>query len=83
MNDRESKQLAVQQADFVLYDAALFLDTHPECVGALEFYKNAKLAYQQAAAEYEGQYGPLSRRSANGSTCWNWLSQPMPWEKEA
>ena len=83
MSDRETTLLAVQQADFVLYDAALFLDTHPECAQALEYYKNAKAAYQQAAAEYEAQYGPLSRRSANGTVCWNWLNQPMPREKEA
>lgn len=82
MNDREAKLLSVQQADFVLYDAALYLDTHPECAQALDYYKNAKLNYQQAANEYEAVYGPLSRRTASGSGCWNWLAQPMPWEKE-
>ncbi|MBR4304466.1 MAG: spore coat protein CotJB [Clostridia bacterium] len=83
MNERETKLLAVQQADFVLYDALLFLDTHPECAQALEYYKNARLTYQQAASEYESLYGPLSRRSAGGHASFNWLSQPMPWEKEA
>ena len=82
MSDREAKLLAVQQADFVLYDAALFLDTHPECAQALEYYKTAKLNYQQATGEYESVYGPLSRRTAGGTACWNWLAQPMPWEKE-
>ena len=83
MNDRETKLLYVQQADFALYDAALFLDTHPDCAQALEYYKNAKHIYQQAVLEYEALFGPLSRRSANGTSSWNWLSQPMPWEKEA
>ena len=83
MNDREAKLLAVQQADFALYDALLFLDTHPECSQALEYYRNAKQNYFQAASEYENLYGPLSRRTAGGNTCFNWLSQPMPWEKEA
>lgn len=83
MSEREAKLLAVQQADFVLYDAALFLDTHPECTQALDFYRSAKVAYERAAAEYETQFGPLSRRNANGTECWNWLKCPMPWEKEA
>lgn len=32
----------VQMYSFAAHDAALFLDTHPCCVEALEYYKNIK-----------------------------------------
>ena len=75
--------LKIQQLSFAKCETELFLDTHPECSQALEYYRNAKQNYFQAASEYENLYGPLSRRTAGGNTCFNWLSQPMPWEKEA
>ena len=83
MNDRQMKLLAVQQAGFVMYDTALFLDTHPGCSQALEHFQRARTDYQQAKAEYETAYGPLTLSSAGTNGSWSWISEPMPWEREA
>ena len=74
--------LAVQQADFTLYDLLLFLDTHPDSTEALEYYREAKAEAERARSEYESLYGPLTMRSADGSDAFNWLSMPWPWEGE-
>jgi len=83
MNERQMKLLAVQQAGFVMYDTALFLDTHPNCSQALEHYARARSDYNQAKSEYESAFGPLTMSSAGANGCWDWISTPMPWEREA
>ena len=72
------KMLAVQQAGFALYDAMLFLDTHPQNTEALRYYNACKEEYVKASNEYEASCGPLLMYSAGGESCFDWLSMPMP-----
>ena len=80
MNDRQCRMLAVQQAGFALYDALLFLDTHPECSEALKYYEETAELYKKASADYEAEYGPLLMYNAKGDRLFDWLGTPWPWE---
>ena len=73
----------VQMYSFAAYDAALFLDTHPCCVEALEYYKKYKKLYEEAKAEFEANYGPITVMSDKIDTCWTWVNDPWPWEESA
>lgn len=77
--NREAMLKRVQVADFALYEARLFLDTHPTDKTALEYYKKHMAQAQAAKKEYEAKFGPLQAED-NDSGTWDWISDPWPWE---
>lgn len=50
---------------FAVDDVKLFLDTHPNCPEALEFFDEFKKQRVQALKEYAKYYGPLTLDTAN------------------
>ncbi len=72
----------IEKTSFAMDDTRLFLDTHPECQDALDFFNQMAETRKKAIAEYEAHYGPLI--SYHG-TCdcgdnWLWNNGPLPWE---
>ncbi|MBQ7624099.1 MAG: spore coat protein CotJB [Clostridia bacterium] len=82
MSGNDNLTLAVQQAGFALYDAALFLDTHPNDTEALAYFNKCKEDYNEASKAYGSAAGPLTMYQANGTDSFNWLKTPWPWEAE-
>ena len=83
MNDREKLLKKVQMYSFAVTDAALFLDTHPECADALAFYNKYKKLCSEAKAQYEQAYGPLDIDSEQNNARWAWVDGLFPWELSA
>ena len=83
MNEKQMAMRKVQQADFVLLEAGLYLNGYPSCREALAYFEEAKIAACGARTAYEEKYGPLMLISAGGENCWNWNMAPLPWELEA
>lgn len=50
---------------FAVDDVKLFLDTHPNCTEALEFFDEFKKQRVQALKEYAKYYGPLTLDTGN------------------
>ncbi|MBQ8739887.1 MAG: spore coat protein CotJB, partial [Clostridia bacterium] len=50
----------LQMYSFAVYDARLYLDSHPQSKSALEFYNKYKRLEQNAMAEYEARYGKIA-----------------------
>ena len=73
----------IQAEDFAVYEAALYLNGHPRCPKALAYYCEHRNAAAALKAEYERNYGPLTIHGNGNSNCWEWVSTPWPWEKEA
>lgn len=83
MNERNCSLLSrVNETGFVLYEAFLYLDTHPCDSAALRFCRNAQKAYCEAVAEYEAECGPLSASRSDTDEGWAWGKTPWPWEME-
>jgi len=82
MNDRKKMYRTIQQISFVLYETALYLDTHPNCRRALEYFSRYNVRLQELTAKYEELYGPITIFSQNCSDTWQWATQPWPWEYE-
>ncbi len=72
----------VQIIDFILNDTALYLDTHPNCKEAIEYYNKYLDMRKSAVKEYVNLFGPIEQTDSNicGST-WKWAEGPWPWEK--
>ncbi len=83
MQNREKLLKSVQQYSFAMLEAALFLDTHPDCADALAYYNKYKKLWQEAKAEYESKYGPLTVASDANNSRWQWSKGPWPWELAA
>lgn len=82
-NNRTQLLRRIQQLGFTLVEANLYLDGHPYCTKALEYFKRQKTAYDKYVAEYEVTYGPLTAHSIAECDSWKWIQGPWPWEREA
>lgn len=78
--DRESLMRVITKASFAMDDVKLFLDTHPCCQEAIDYYKEAKKVREEAWEEYTKRFGPLSAYEVDTEDCWDWNKGPMPWE---
>lgn len=78
--DRSKLMKVITQASFALDDARLFLDTHPKCEEAIEYYNKAQAVRQEAWDEYTRRFGPLTFYEVSDENCWEWNKGPMPWE---
>ncbi len=88
MNDmhcqnRQALLRKVQQHYFAMVDAGLYLDGHPYCRKALEYFERQKAVYEKYAAEYEETFGALTFKAGAMTDSWRWIQGPWPWESEA
>lgn len=70
----------IYESGFAVYDAVLFLDTHPCDKEALAYYQKMKQIYDQASKEYSSLYGPLRINQIDNDQYWSWSEGPWPWE---
>lgn len=73
----------IQTLAFNVHEAVLYLDGHPRCQKALEFYKKYNDMLHEAVCAYEENYGPLTQYGGTDSNTWTWIKGPWPWEYEA
>lgn len=83
MNNRDKLLKTVQYYSFAVLEAGLFLDTHPDCREALEYYNKYKKLCREAKEQYEAKYGPLTVDSDANNESWQWAKTPWPWELSA
>lgn len=81
-DNRETAMKRLQMTEFALIEANLFLDTHPKSAEALEYFKCVTVEHETALKYYEENFGPITAKSANAKTEWDWIDSPWPWELE-
>lgn len=77
---REKLLRQIQIYSFAVYDALLYLDSHPGSKEALDFYNKYKQAESRAIAEYESRFGKI--RLSGQESSWQWTDGPWPWQNE-
>lgn len=70
----------VNMAGFMVYEAVLYLDTHPCDQEAMEYYRVAKERYEAAVAEHHANVGPLYMSDVSCGDAFAWVEGPWPWE---
>ncbi len=83
MNHKSALLKEIQAEDFAVYEAALYLNGHPTCQEALNYYCQHRNASKTLKEQYESTYGPLTIYGNYDGNCWRWVDDPWPWEKEA
>ena len=77
--DREGLLRRIQAIGFAKTEAALYLDAHPDCSVALEYYKKLSAEYLMLAEQYENEYGPLVAEGTSNDR-WSWVDGIWPWQ---
>ena len=67
----------IRVCTFALIEANLFLDTHPDDMKAMAFYREHMAKLERLKKQWEDCTG--ERFSADGSR-WNWVDTPWPWQ---
>lgn len=81
MEDKNTLLRRIQICDFVLFEAHLFLDTHPTDRDALAYYSKYLDLRSKAMEEYLKRFGPISAGQYDGGPVWRWVENPWPWER--
>lgn len=71
----------IRQLGFVKAELELYLDTHPTCPTALDYYYQTVAALKRLVEEYENTVGPLTAMGAMGTDEWTWVKEPWPWQR--
>lgn len=82
MNNNHSEKMElmnrIQKLAFAKTESELFLDTHPECRQALEYFKEVVKNLEAAVEEYAAKYGPITSSDVEGDG-WTWAESAWPW----
>ena len=77
-NSHEALMKRVQQLSFAKTETELFLDTHPECRQALDYYHKILEELEAARIEYRANHGPITADESS-TEHWDWVDSPWPW----
>lgn len=78
MNGSVDLMKGIYQTSFAIDDIRLFLDTHPDCPGALEKYRELVGCENRLTEEFESRCFPLTADAALDGD--SWIRGPWPWE---
>ncbi|SEK98041.1 spore coat protein JB [Ruminococcus sp. YRD2003] len=81
MDPRSSLLKKIKQYDFTLKELNLYLDTHPNCSRALAMFDKYRKLREEAVADYNNRFGPLTPEQNRNLQNWDWVSDPWPWER--
>lgn len=81
MDPRFSLLKKIKQYDFTLKELNLYLDTHPNCSRALAMFDKYRKLREEAVADYNNRFGPLTPEQNRNLQNWDWVSDPWPWER--
>lgn len=70
----------IRQLSFVKTELELYLDTHPECEVALDYYTKTVNALDSLIEQYEGSTAPLTASGGVGENGWRWVKGAWPWQ---
>ena len=77
--NRDELMKRIQELSFAKVETELFLDTHPECKAALDYYKGVTEELDMAMTEYQNKYGPIVAEASMGDR-WAWIDGAWPWQ---
>lgn len=69
----------IQELSFAKVETELFLDTHPECKAALDYYRGVTEELDMAMTEYQNKFEPITADASMGER-WSWVDGAWPWQ---
>ena len=80
MNKRNTSatERRLMELSFAKTEAELFLDTHPDCKRALDYYHRILEELMAARLAYRSEVGPIVAEDSSLER-WDWVDSPWPW----
>ncbi len=82
MESKEQLLKDIGIVSFTLTELSLYLDTHPQDCGAMEYFNHYNKIRQQMVKDFSQKYYPLNLDNVECSREWKWGDAPLPWEGE-
>ena len=73
----------IRSLSFVKTELELYLDTHPNCAAALDYYTRTVDERDGLMRRYHETQGPLFASGVTGDNGWSWVQMPWPWQHGA
>ena len=73
----------IRELSFVCDELELYLDTHPTCRAALDYYHDTVDTLTELRETYHANYGPLVKAGSISPDKWTWIDTPWPWQRES
>ena len=73
----------IRSLSFVKAELELYLDTHPRCRVALDYYYQTIDALKKYTEEYEARFGPITASGVTDTEEWTWVKEPWPWHRDS
>ena len=70
----------IQKLSFVKEELELYLDTHPTCRTALDYYQQTLMELERLTEQHENEVGPLTASGVRSTDEWTWIGGPWPWQ---
>ena len=80
--NNETLREKIRALCFVKKELELYLDTHPDCPTALDYFYRTMTELNKLTEEYENSVGPLTSGGVVSTERWTWVNQPWPWQRE-
>ncbi len=78
---REALMREIEKLAFVKTETELFLDTHPDCRAALDYYYGIVDRLDGLRLEYANRFGPVCAAEVVGER-WSWVDGAWPWHTD-
>lgn len=79
MKTRKELDHAITKVSFAMDDTRLYLDTHPECMDAIEYFKKLQIIRHGLMKEYTERFGTIYSYNMGDCDNWSWNEGPLPW----
>ena len=80
-NINDSLLEKIRALSFVKAELELYLDTHPNCKAALEYFVKTTDELSTLTEEYEANHSPITAGGVRGDEGWTWVNTPWPWQQ--
>lgn len=71
----------IRALGFVKGELELYLDTHPDCTTALDYYHQTLAALKTLTEKYEITESPLTASGVTNTERWSWVDGAWPWQQ--
>ena len=77
--DRLMRQ--IQEASFAMYDAQLYLDSHPKDEAGMARFNEYNSLRRGLTEEYTSMFGPITTDIYTADGMFTWATEPWPWQE--
>lgn len=72
----------ITHLSFVKCELELYLDTHPDCKVALDYYHRTVDALKKLYEQHGAMGKPIRAEDSVSDDRWEWVDKPWPWQWE-